>query len=78
MELEQDNLLHAAEARLRHLSIDRLRVALDFLTYLEQKEDDEATEELLRIPGFTSEFREALQEAERGEVVSFDQIRRDA
>jgi hypothetical protein len=77
MELEQDSLLQAAEDRLRHLSLDRLRVALDFLTYLEQKEDDEATEELLGIPGLSTEFQAAMQEAVAGEVVPFSQIRRN-
>ena len=77
MELEQDTLLQAAEQRLRHLSIDRLRVALDFLTYLEQKEEDEATEELLNIPGVTTEFHAAMQEAAAGDVVPFSQIRRN-
>ena len=77
MELEQDTLLQAAEQRLRHLSLDRLRVALDFLTYLEQKEKDEATEELLNIPGLTTEFHAAMQEAAVGEVIPFSQIRRN-
>lgn len=78
MELEQDTLLQAAEQRLRHLSIDRLRVALDFLAYLEQKEENEATEELLNIPGLTTEFHGAMQEAALGEVVPFSHIRRDS
>ncbi|MCY7393749.1 MAG: hypothetical protein LH647_20285 [Leptolyngbyaceae cyanobacterium CAN_BIN12] len=77
MELEQDTLLQAAEQRLRHLSLDRLRVALDFLTYLEQKEEDEATEELLNISGLTTEFHAAMQEAAVGEVIPFSQIRRN-
>ncbi len=77
MELEQDSLLQAAEQRLRHLSLDRLHVALDFLAYLEQKEEDEATEELLGIPGLTEEFHAAVQEAAAGEVIPFSQIRRD-
>jgi hypothetical protein len=77
MELDQDALLQAAEQRLRHLSRDRLRVALDFLTYLEQKEEDEATEELLNLPGLTTEFHAAMQEAALGEVVPFSHIRRN-
>jgi hypothetical protein len=77
MELEQDTLLQAAEQRLRHLSLDRLRVALDFLTYLEQKEEEEATEELLNIPGLITEFHAAMHEVAVGEVVPFSQIRRN-
>jgi hypothetical protein len=78
METEQQNitLLKEAERRLHQLSSDRLRVAVDFLAYLQEREENEATEELLSIPGFTEEFREAVEEAEAGEVVSFDRIRR--
>lgn len=78
METEQQDitLLKEAERRLHQLSPDRLRVAVDFLAYLQEREENEATEELLRIPGFTEEFREAVEEAEAGEVVSFDRIRR--
>lgn len=70
-------LLHQAEKRLRQLSPDRLRVASDFLAYLQEREENEATEELLSIPGFEKELREAIREADAGEIVSFDAIRRD-
>ncbi|MFB2893657.1 hypothetical protein ACE1CI_12165 [Aerosakkonemataceae cyanobacterium BLCC-F50] len=78
METEQQDitLLKEAERRLHQLSPDRLRVAVDFLAYLQEREENEATEELLSIPGFTEAFREAVEEAEVGEVVSFDRIRR--
>ena len=45
-------LLKELERRLRALSLERLRVASDFLAYLEDRESAEATEELLRIAGF--------------------------
>lgn len=70
-------LLQKAERRLRRLSPDRLRVAEDFLAYLEEREENEATEELLSIPSFEEDFREAVQQADAGEVVSFESIRRD-
>jgi len=47
------SLIVEAERRLHALSPERLRVAADFLAYLEERESSEATEELLRIPGFT-------------------------
>ena len=43
-------LLQETERRLRRLSSDRLRVASDFLAYLEDRESSEATAELLAIP----------------------------
>jgi len=61
---------------LRRLSPERLRVAADFLAYLEERESNEATEELLSIPNFREDYKEAMQEIERGDVVPLKSIRR--
>ena len=74
---ESDVLLRTAESRLRRLSLDRLRVADDFLAYLEEREENEATQELLNIEGFEQAFRRAVQQVEIGDVVRFEDIRRD-
>jgi hypothetical protein len=74
---EDVDLLQEAEHRLRRLSPDRLRVAGDFLAYLEEREENEATQELLSLPGFEVAFRRAGQQVKAGEVVSFKDIRRD-
>ncbi len=71
------SLLQAAQRRLRRLSLERLRVADDFLTYLEEREENEATRELLGLPDFEDVFRRAVQQARVGQVVSFEDIRRD-
>lgn len=70
-------LLQETERRLRRLSPERLRVAGDFLAYLEERESSEATRELLTIPGFEEAFRRAVQQMEQGQVVRFADIRRD-
>jgi len=70
-------LLQETERRLRRLSSDRLRVASDFLAYLEEREESEATQELLNLPDFEAAFRRAVQQAEAGEVIRFEDIRRD-
>ncbi|MBM4467683.1 MAG: hypothetical protein FJ014_19380 [Chloroflexi bacterium] len=70
-------LLEETERRLRRLSPQRLQVASDFLAYLEERESSEATQELLNIPGFEEAFRKAVQQAELGQVVRFEDIRRD-
>jgi len=70
-------LLLEAERRLRRLSYERLRVANDFLAYLDERESSEATQELLNIPGFEEAFRKAVEQVERGEIVRFEEIRRD-
>jgi len=71
------SILTEAERRLRSLSPERLRVANDFLAYLQEREESEATAELLSIPGFEAAFRRAVEQVERGEVVRFENIRRD-
>jgi hypothetical protein len=54
---EVDTILRGAELRLRRLSLDRLRVADDFLSYLEEKEADASTRELLGLAGFEDRYR---------------------
>lgn len=70
-------LLQEIEHRLRGLSAGRLRVASDFLAYLEERESSEATRELLEIPGFEEAFRRTEQQVREGQVVHFMDIRRD-
>jgi len=70
-------LLENAQKRLRRLSSSRLRVANDFLAYLEDREESEATQELLSIPDFKIAFQEAVDQSESGEVVSFKDVMRD-
>jgi len=64
--------LTEAESRLRSLSPERLRVANDFLAYLQEREESEATAELLSIPGFQEAFQRAIEQADAGEVVRLE------
>lgn len=73
---EKESLINLAQTRLRHLSLERLRVANDFLAYLEEREENEATVELLNIEGFAEAFTEAQTQVENGDLVSFNTIRR--
>jgi hypothetical protein len=70
-------LLGEIERRLQRLSPERLRVVSDFLAYLEDRECSEATRELLEIPGFEEAFREAVKQAQQGQVLRFMDIRRE-
>jgi hypothetical protein len=63
--------------QLKSLSEDRLRVACDFIEYLNEREDDPATLELLRIKGFRSALRRAERQAAQGKTVPFAKVRRD-
>ena len=70
-------LLAEAQDRLRNLTPERLRVANDFLAYLQEREENEATEELLAIAGFEKALQHAVTQADGGDTVRFDDIRRD-
>jgi hypothetical protein len=71
-------ILHQAKERLERLSEDRLRVAADFLAYLEERESSEATEELLQIPGFLDDFRRAEGEVRAGRLTPIEALKRKA
>ena len=62
--------------RVKRLSPERLRVADDFLAYLEEREADEATEDLLRIPGFLSALEQAERDVEAGDVTPVEDLPR--
>ena len=66
--------------RLAKRKIDALspispRVALDFLEYLEAREDAGATGELPAIPGFLRQLHEAQREVAEGKVVWLSELR---
>ena len=73
----EPDLLKKAELRLRRLSQDRLAVANDFLAYLEDREENEATQELLEISGFMEAFDRSRQQADKGETIPFNAFRRN-
>jgi hypothetical protein len=61
---------------LDQLSLKRLLVAADFLAYLAETEDNDATEELLKIKDFKEAFAKAKKNVEEGKVISVDQLKR--
>jgi len=65
-----------AKQRIDALSRERLSVALDFLRYLEERESGEATEELLRIPGFLAALRKGEQDVAAGRITPVEKLRR--
>ncbi|MFB8788916.1 MAG: hypothetical protein U7123_08720 [Potamolinea sp.] len=62
---------------IEQLSPERLRVAADFLAYLADKESEEATQELLNIPGFLEAFEKAKKNIAAGNVVNWREVRKD-
>ena len=51
-------------------------MAAEFLAYLDERESNDATEELLSIPNFLEDYQEAMQDIENGDVVPLKIIRR--
>lgn len=72
------DLLHRARRRLETLTPERLKVADDFLAYLADRESDEATAELLALPGFLECLHEAEKEVEAGRLTPAEELHRKA
>ena len=76
-------MLNSSDAReqiyryVDQLSQERLAVVLDFLSYLVERDNRDATEELLAIPGFAAELDRAEQEADTKELVDWRVLRSD-
>ena len=70
-------LRKVAEHRLRTLPPAKLKVAAEFLAFLEIDVSDEATSELLRIPGILGDIRKAKKEVAAGKGVEWRKVRRD-
>jgi hypothetical protein len=64
-----------AEQYLQQLTPETLAVATDFLAYLVQKEEDNATQELLNIKGFKESFERGKQQVAEGKVTNWRNIR---
>jgi len=69
-------LRRRAKRRIDALPESRLRVVDDFLAYLEERELNDATRELLSVPGLLDEVAGAEREASRGKLVPVERLRR--
>ena len=58
------------------LSVEKLLVAADFLAYLADKEEIDATEELLNTEGFREAFRKGQKSVEKGKVTPVERLNR--
>ncbi|MBD6618729.1 hypothetical protein FNW02_23605 [Komarekiella sp. 'clone 1'] len=59
------------------LSSERLELVADFLAYLTDKESEDATQELLDIPGFIESFERGKKDIAEGRVKNWRTIRSD-
>ncbi|MHC5933453.1 hypothetical protein [Nostoc sp.] len=56
------------------MSSERLRLVADFLAYLADKESEDATQELVDIPGFIESFEWDKKDVAEGRVKSWRTI----
>ena len=66
-----------ARERLDCLPADKVRVAAEFLDYLETAASHEATAELLKIPGLLQDVEQASAQVKEGRFKDWREIRKD-
>jgi len=62
---------------INHLTPESQKSVLDFVLFLTNKESEEATQELLNIPGFMESFEEGKQDIANGNFTNWRSIRHD-
>jgi hypothetical protein len=68
---------HKIDEYIDCLSPEKLRVAVDFLAYLAERESQEATDELLWIPKFMNSLEKAEAKVSTDSYRNWRDIRRD-
>jgi hypothetical protein len=69
-------LRRQAKQKVDQLSPKSLKSALDYLGYLEDRDEQDATEELLAIPGFEKDMAEARSDVAAGRLTPVTKLRR--
>ena len=75
--MTSSQLRELAKNTVDSLPPEQLKVAAEFLRYLEERASDEATEELLRIPGLLEDLEEAERNIAEGRTVNWREVRKD-
>lgn len=71
------DLKERAVALIERLPKDKLRVAVDFLTYLQDREAWEATWELTSDPKIMASLRRSEEDLRKGRVKRWKDVKRD-
>ncbi|MCC6124415.1 MAG: hypothetical protein IT426_05615 [Pirellulales bacterium] len=66
-----------AKEQLDSLPPNKVRVAVEFLGYLETAASRDATAELLKIPGLIKDVEEAAKHIKRGRTKNWREVRKD-
>lgn len=65
------------EKILKNLSFEKLKVATDFLEYLEEKEENDATLEILKDSNLMEKIKKGKEDIKKGKWVKFDRVKRN-
>jgi hypothetical protein len=76
MIMESTEIIHRIEDTVKMLPRQKLKIALDFLEDLKQSNEEE-TQILLNDAGFMEEYRQAKDDIQSGNTISWKDIRRD-
>ena len=63
--------------RIKELPASKLKVAAEFLAFLEERAGDAATSELLKVPGLLQDVRKAKTPIAAGKGVNWRTVRKD-
>jgi hypothetical protein len=66
-----------AKERLDALPADKVRVAVEFLGYLETSASRDATNELLKIPTLLEDVEKSAEDIKRGRTKNWRKVRKD-
>ena len=69
-------LRQVAKQTLDSLPPEQLKVAAEFLRYLDKRASAEATEELLKIPGMLEDLAEAERDIAEGRTTPVEKLKR--
>jgi hypothetical protein len=69
-------LRQVAKQTIENLPPDQLKVAAEFLRYLDQRASVEATNELLKIPGLLEDIAEAERDIAAGRTTPVEKLKR--
>ncbi len=71
------DLRKQAKQTIDRLSGVPLRLATDFLSYIQERHTDAATKELLEIPGFADSLARGVKDVRAGRVKNWRKVRGD-
>ena len=70
-------LRRRTKKQIEQLSSQQLKLIADVISYVRDRESEEATQELLDIPGFLESFKRGKRDIRAGRVIDWRKVRDD-